>query len=196
MGSDEHQQIEDLLPRYATLLSEGKDVVAMYPLVAHHLKQCYRCRELLESLLASPWPNETLKLDPDDLTFFRQMRPLSAIPKEPTIPVSPTQDVDSVEVMRGFNAIQGGGRLLMQETLRIGEQDVTIVLTLHPEADTDTYTITGEIYADVRTVDIEASLDIDGKQLVANSVDGELVFENVKVDLTNPRIDLSFRLLR
>jgi len=195
MSHSAHQQVEDLLPRYATLQSEGKDAATMYPLVAHHLKQCYECQELLESLLASPWPAESLKLDPVDLSFFRQMPSSPLLPDEPTIPSFPAQDADSAEVMRGFDAIQGSGRLLMQETLTIGEQDVTIILTLRPETDADTFTITGEIYADASSLDIQASLDIDGKHHVAISADGELVFENVKVDQANPHIDLSFKLL-
>ena len=195
MNQGEHEQIEDLLPRYATLLREGKDASAIYPLVTQHLNGCYECQELLKSLLDTPWPNDSLKLDPNDLPFFRQGLPSALSGDEPPADVPPTQDTSVTEVMRGFNAIQSGGRLLMQKTLTIDEQDVTVILTLHREADADIYTITGEIYADVHAPDIQASLDINGEQYIARARDSELLFKNVKVDQADMHFDLSLKLL-
>jgi len=195
MSQGEHEQIEDLLPRYATLLREGKDASAIYPLVTRHLNGCYECQELLKSLLETPWPNDSLKLNPNDLPFFRKRPPSAPSRNESPNEVPPIQDASVTEVMRGFNAIQSGGRLLMQKTLTVGEQDVTVILTLHPEADLDTCTITGEIYADAGLLDIQANLDINGEQYIARAKDSELVFKNVKVDQVDPRLNLSLKLL-
>jgi len=194
MGSDAHRQIEDLIPRYATLQREGKDPAKMYPQVARHLEHCFECQELLEGLLAPVVPSINLTLDPDDLPFF-QSRPSSLSSRNSPPPSSPAVDSGSSEVMRGFSAVQSGGRLLMQETFTLGEQNVAVVLTLHPGASPDTFTITGEIYADTHSSELQAHLNVNGIEHVANTAEGELVFQDVKLDRSDPHFDLTLELL-
>lgn len=194
MDDEAHRQIESLLPRYAALQREGRRPAELYPQVADHLAGCSECRELLDSLLAPAVPPDTITLNPEDLPFFKQSAFTSPLAnQQPLSP--PAVDADPPEVMRGFSAIQGGGRLLMQKTFEVGERSVTVVLTLHPGATADTFTIAGEIYADARFPGFQAYLDINGVQHIARSEEGELIFQNVKLDRSDPHFDLTLEML-
>lgn len=191
MEENEHDLISDLLPRYASLLKEGKDAPSMYPAVASHLERCFDCREVLASLLAPSGPVEKFNRESSAPLFFDPSMHPSASPPFFSDGLD-SDDDDHQEAMRGFSAIQSGGRLLMQKTLALGDQSVDVVLTLHPGSETGMYRIAGEIYAEDQLPRTTACLTIGHDQYTSQVQDRELTFADVKLHDSSPRLDLSF----
>lgn len=194
MEGNEHDLISDLLPRYATLLKERKDAASMYPAVASHLEKCFDCREVLESLLAPSVPADKFNQASSPPSLFHSPPRSSASPPFFSDGFDSDEDDKSQETMRGFSAIQSGGRLLMQKTLALGSQSVDVVLTLHPGSETGLYQIAGEIYAEDQLPSITACLKIGQEQYFSQVQDRELTFAGVKLQGSSPRLDLSFEI--
>lgn len=69
----------------------------------------------------------------------------------------------SSEGKRGITPIQPGGRLLLYDTVPLGESRVQILLTLHSEPKPDTYRLVGQLAGKSLPQRVEAYLQV-GKQ--------------------------------
>ncbi len=191
-GFEDHWLYVELLPRYADLLQAHRDAATMYPQVAFHLGQCLVCQALLADLLRADDLGESKLIPADTLQFLRHPDQVQYIVAPGSngqmfqahivLPISRVAEPIQVRAARGFGPIQPGGRLLLYDTILLGEDPVLVMLTLHGEDEAGQYTITGDLYADSLPPTVHARLFIGSHMYHAQVQDGRMSFENVRFD--------------
>ncbi len=194
---EDHQQVSELLDRYAHILQTGGDAAAMYPHVARHLKHCRACQTILEDMLTvSEAGDESYStVAADDLLFVKQpqlakhmARPGStdsSFSLRIALPLADGLFGESLSARfapqptRSLDAIQPGGRLLFYDTVPMGTQHVQIMLTLHCCSNAGQYVIVGELAAEELPPVLVVTAQIGAETYEAEAHDGKVVFEDV-----------------
>lgn len=98
----------------------------------------------------------------------------------------------SSEGKRGIAPIQPGGRLLLYDTVPLGEGRVQILLTLHSEPKPDTYRVVGQLAGKSLPQRVEAYLQVGKLAYHVSATEGR--FEIHGVEFGEGVENLSFRL--
>jgi hypothetical protein len=97
------------------------------------------------------------------------------------IPVGDVLTRYSDEGMRGLSPLQEGGRLLLYDSVMLGNQMIEIMLTLHQGAKETLFRIVGELSGMVLPSRIHACLDVDKECYEAEVQNGRVEFPDVSL---------------
>ena len=210
LNNRQHWLLRELLVRYVEALKAGEDADHMYPEVALHVRGCLQCRAAVASLL---WPDGITperKIRASDLAFLSSESQLESVLLSPgsditdfrihiSLPIAGFLEGQPVSAalespMRGFSPIQPGGRLLLFDTIALGDTQVQAMLTLHKSDAPNRYTIVGELSSDSLPPVINARLHVGHDVYFADVLDGMLSFEGVFFPDTTERISITLEL--
>lgn len=85
----------------------------------------------------------------------------------------------SVDGLRGVSPIQDGGRFLFYDTVKLGDEQIGVMLTLHEGSSEGAYRIAGELFARVLPPYIIACLSVGPSCYEAVTTQGKVEFNNV-----------------
>ena len=123
---------------------------------------------------------------------------MNTLSQEVQIVVRPQSTVESFEIrivvsiedvltrytdegMRGLSPLQEGGRLLLYDSVMLGNQMIEIMLTLHQGARETLFRIVGELSGMVLPSRIHACLDVDKECYEADVEHGRVEFPDVSL---------------
>jgi hypothetical protein len=98
-----------------------------------------------------------------------------------TIPIADVLTRYTDEGERGLSPLQEGGRLLLYDSIRLGNQMIEIMLTLHRGARESLFRIVGELSGMLLPPRIRASLDVDQESYEAEVNNGRVEFPDVSL---------------
>jgi hypothetical protein len=98
---------------------------------------------------------------------------------ELVIPVAGFLTQYADEGLRGLSPIQEGGRLLLYDSIRLGNEMVEIMLTLHQGARESLFRIVGELSGLLLSTHIRACLEVDHERYEAEVENGRVEFSDI-----------------
>jgi hypothetical protein len=98
-----------------------------------------------------------------------------------TIPIADVLTRYTDEGERGLSPLQEGGRLLLYDSILLGNHMIEVMLTLHRGAKESLFRIVGELSGMLLPPRIRARLDVDQESYEAEVKDGRVEFPDVSL---------------